>query len=39
MRFAFGAGFAAETLTQTMLHALKRNPASLPMQKVASIAD
>src|SRR6202041_321527 len=39
MRFAFGAGFAAETQTQTMLKSLKRNPASLPMQKVASIAD
>jgi thioredoxin reductase len=39
MRFAFGAGFAAETLTQTMLKSLKRNPASVPMQKVASIAD
>jgi hypothetical protein len=39
MRFAFGAGFAAETLTRTMLQSLKRNPAAVPMQKVASIAD
>lgn len=39
MRFAFGAGFAAETLTRTMLKSLKRDPAAVPMQKVASAAD
>lgn len=39
MRFAFGAGFAAQNLTQTMIKALKRNPAAVQVRNVASIAD
>jgi thioredoxin reductase len=39
MRFAFGAGFAAQTLTQTIVESLKRSPASVPARKVASVAD
>jgi thioredoxin reductase len=39
MRFAFGAGFAARTLTDTMAKSLQRNSASVPIRKVASAAD
>ena len=39
MRFAFGAGFAAETLTETMVKSLKRSLASVPVRNVASVAD
>ena len=39
MRFAFGAGFAAETLTETMVKSLKRNSASVPVRNVASVTD
>jgi thioredoxin reductase len=39
MRFAFGAGFAAQTLTQTMMKSLKRSPASVLVRKVASAAE
>ena len=39
MRFAFGAGFAAETVTDAVLKALKRNPATVPVPNVASAAD
>jgi thioredoxin reductase len=39
MRFAFGAGFAARTLTRAMLKSLKRNPSSVPARRVASIAE
>jgi thioredoxin reductase len=39
MRFAFGAGFAAQTLTQTMLKSLKRSPASVQARNVASVAE
>lgn len=39
MRFAFGAGFAAETITDAMLKSLKRNPATVPVRNVASAAE
>jgi thioredoxin reductase len=39
MRFAFGAGFTAETLTATMVKSLKRSSASVPVRNVASVAD
>jgi thioredoxin reductase len=39
MRFAFGAGFAAENLTETMVKSLKRNPAAVQVRNVASVAD
>src|ERR1700735_4774626 len=39
MRFAFGAYFAARTLTQTMVKSLKRSPASVSVRNVASVAD
>jgi hypothetical protein len=39
MRFAFGAGFAARRLTQTMTKALARNPASAPVSRAETIAD
>jgi hypothetical protein len=39
MRFAFGAGFAAKNMTETMVKALKRNPARVQVRNVASIAD
>jgi thioredoxin reductase len=39
MRFAFGANFAARTLTQTMVKSLKRSPASVSVRNVASVAD
>jgi thioredoxin reductase len=39
MRFAFGAGYAAETVTDAMLKALKRNPAAVPVRNVVSAAD
>jgi thioredoxin reductase len=38
MRFAFGAGFAARCITETMLKALARNPASLPVRSIATTA-
>lgn len=38
MRFAFGAGFAARRLTQTILKALAENPASVPATGVVTIA-
>jgi cation diffusion facilitator CzcD-associated flavoprotein CzcO len=31
MRFAFGAGFAARTLTRTMMKSLSREPVSMPV--------
>jgi hypothetical protein len=39
MRFAFGASFAAETLTETMVKSLKHNLASVPVRNVASVAE
>jgi hypothetical protein len=39
MRFAFGASFAAETLTETMVKSLKQNLASVPVRNVASVAE
>jgi len=39
MRFAFGAGFAARTVNDTVMKSLKRNPATVPVRSVASIAD
>ena len=39
MRFAFGANFAARTVTQTMARSVKRNPATVPVRNAASIAD
>jgi thioredoxin reductase len=39
MRFAFGAGFAARTLTQTILKSLKREPVSASARSVTSIAE
>jgi len=39
MRFAYGAGFAAQRVTQTMVKALARKPAAVPASKVATIAD
>jgi thioredoxin reductase len=38
MRFAFGAGFAARRLTQTMAKALAQSPASAPVAGVATTA-
>jgi thioredoxin reductase len=39
MRFAFGAGFAAKRVTQTMAHLLARSRASVPASSVATIAE
>ena len=36
MRFAFGAGFAARRLTETMAKKLAHSPASVPIRSVAS---
>jgi thioredoxin reductase len=38
MRFAFGAGFAARRLTQTMMRELSESPASLRNPRVVTIA-
>ena len=38
MRFAFGAGFAARRLTQTVAKALAQSPVSAPAAKVATTA-
>jgi thioredoxin reductase len=38
MRFAFGAGFAARRLTETMAEALAQSPASAPVASVATTA-
>jgi thioredoxin reductase len=38
MRFAFGAGFAARRLTETMARTLARSPASVPMRSVVTTA-
>jgi thioredoxin reductase len=38
MRFAFGAGFAARRLSQTMAKASEQGPAFVPVAKVASTA-
>ncbi len=39
MRFAFGAGFAAKRLTQSMMKSLARNPAAVPASNIATIAE
>ena len=39
MRFAFGAGFAARRLTQTMMKSLARNAASVPASRMSTIAE
>lgn len=39
MRFAFGAGFAAKRLTQSMMKSLARNSASVPASSVATITE
>jgi thioredoxin reductase len=36
MRFAFGAGFAARRLTETMVKALANSPASAPVRSIAT---
>jgi thioredoxin reductase len=36
MRFAFGAGFAARTLTRTLTKSASREPASVPVSRVAT---
>ena len=36
MRFAFGAGFAARTLTRTMLKSVSRAPATGPVRKAVA---
>jgi thioredoxin reductase len=38
MRFAFGAGFAARTLTQALAKSLANEPASVPARSVATTA-
>jgi thioredoxin reductase len=38
MRFAFGAGFAARRITETMTKALSRSPARVPVRSVATSA-
>ena len=37
MRFAFGAGFAARTLTRALTKSLSREPASVPVPSVVTI--
>ena len=39
MRFAFGAGFAAKRLTQSIVKALARNSAPVPASSVATITE
>ena len=39
MRFAFGAGFAARRITQTLTKALAESPAAAAVAKVATTAD
>lgn len=39
MRFAFGAGFAARTVSESLAKSVKRNPAPVAVRNVASIAD
>jgi len=39
MRFAFGAGFAARRVTQTMVKTLAKSTASAPVAKVATTAE
>lgn len=39
MRFMFGAGFAARKVTESLAKSVKRNPAPVAVQNVASIAD
>jgi thioredoxin reductase len=38
MRFAFGAGFAARRITETMVKALAHSPAQVPVRSVATTA-
>ncbi len=38
MRFAYGAGFAARRLTETMVKALAQSPASAPVHSIATTA-
>lgn len=38
MRFAFGAGFAARRITETMAKALAQSPAGVPVRSVATSA-
>jgi thioredoxin reductase len=38
MRFAFGAGFAARRITETMVKALAHSPAQAPVRSVATTA-
>jgi thioredoxin reductase len=38
MRFAFGAGFAARRVTQTVAKALRQSPVAAPVAKVATTA-
>jgi thioredoxin reductase len=39
MRFAFGAGFAARRVTETMVKSLERNPTTARASRVATTAD
>jgi hypothetical protein len=39
MRFAFGAGFAARRVTETLVKSLERNPATARASSVATMAD
>jgi thioredoxin reductase len=38
MRFAFGAGFAARTLTRALTKSLSREPVPVPVRRVAPTA-
>jgi hypothetical protein len=38
MRFAFGAGFAARTLTRALAKSLAKEPAAVPVRSVATTA-
>jgi hypothetical protein len=38
MRFAFGAGFAARTLTRALAKSVAKEPASVPVRSVATTA-
>jgi FAD-dependent urate hydroxylase len=39
MRFMFGAGFAARTVSESLAKSVKRNPAPVAVRKVARVAD
>jgi hypothetical protein len=39
MRFMFGAGFAARKVTESLVRAVKRNPAPVAVRNVARVAE